>query len=153
MIEIGTLAIKTCGRDGNNYCIVVDKIDDNFVLIDGNTRRKKCNIKHLEPIKKLDVKKGASSEAISKVLEAEGITIKQKGRPRQPGERPKKIRKKKEKPKQKKPKEKKQEKPKEEKREKPKKEEKKEEPKIIPEKKEIKKEEPKEVKKKSKLQE
>jgi len=98
MIEIGTLCIKTSGRDGNNYCIVVDKIDNNLVLIDGNVRRKKCNLKHLEPIKKLDVKKGATTEAIYKVLEAEGITIRQKGRARKPAEKPKKTRKKKEKP-------------------------------------------------------
>jgi len=98
MIEIGTLCIKTVGRDGNNYCIVVDKIDDNFVLIDGNVRRKKCNVKHLEPIKKLDVKKGASSEAVSKVLESEGIVLKQRGRPRKPGDKPIRIRNKIEKP-------------------------------------------------------
>ena len=96
MIEIGTLAVKTCGRDGNNYCIVVYKIDDRFVFIDWNVRRKKCNISHLEPIKKLDVKKGASTEAVYKVLEAEGIAIRQKGRPRKPAERLKKIRKQKE---------------------------------------------------------
>src|SRR3989344_1039799 len=93
MIDIGTLCIKTAGRDGNNYCIVVDKLDDHFVLIEGNVRRKKCNINHLEPIKKLDVKKGASTEAVCKVLEAEGIAIRQKGRPRKPAERLKKIRK------------------------------------------------------------
>ena len=48
--------------------------------------------------KKLDVKKGATTEAIYKVLEAEGITIRQKGRARKPAEKPKKTRKKKEKP-------------------------------------------------------
>ena len=68
MIEIGTLCVKTTGRDGNNYCIVVDKIDDHFVLIDGNVRRKKCNISHLEPIKKLDVKKGASTEEVREAM-------------------------------------------------------------------------------------
>lgn len=117
MIEIGTLCIKTAGRDGNNYCIVIDKIDDNFVLIDGNVRRKKCNINHLEPIKKLDIKKGASTEAIYKVLEAEGIIIRQKGRPRKPAERPKRFRKKKEKPVKQKPakREEKKEEPKQEK--------------------------------------
>lgn len=128
MIEIGTLCVKTAGRDGNNYCIVVDKIDDHFVLIDGNVRRKKCNISHLEPIKKLDVKKGASTEAVCKVLEAEGIAIRQKGRPRKAAERLKKVRK------QKKPlqKQKKKEEPKKEikaeKKEKPKKIEIKEKP-------------------------
>ena len=48
MVEIGQLAIKIAGRDGGNFCAIVDKIDDNFVLIDGNVRRKKCNIGHLE---------------------------------------------------------------------------------------------------------
>ena len=51
MIEIGRLCIKTAGRDAGLKCIIVDILDDKFVLIDGETRRRKCNILHLEPLK------------------------------------------------------------------------------------------------------
>ena len=40
-MKIGQLCLKIAGRDGNNWCAIVDKIDDNYVLIDGNVRRKK----------------------------------------------------------------------------------------------------------------
>ena len=51
MFETGRICIKIAGRDAGNICIVIDKIDENYVLIDGNVRRRKCNIAHLEPLK------------------------------------------------------------------------------------------------------
>ena len=79
-MKIGTLALKIAGRDGNNWCVIVDKIDDNYVLIDGNVRRKKCNIRHLEATEKvLKIKKGASTDEVKKILEQEGIKIIKKG--------------------------------------------------------------------------
>lgn len=79
MFEIGRVCIKIAGRDAGNYCIVVDKIDDNNVLIDGNVRRKKCNVKHLEPTEKIiKIKKNESGENIKKVMYSEGIKIKEK---------------------------------------------------------------------------
>ena len=50
MFEIGRLCVKIAGRDAGLKCLVVEVIDDNYVLIDGQTRRRKCNIKHLEPV-------------------------------------------------------------------------------------------------------
>lgn len=74
MVEIGQLALKIAGRDAANFCVVVDKIDSTYVLIDGNVRRKKCNIRHLEFLdKKLDIKKNASTEEVKKELEKLGI--------------------------------------------------------------------------------
>lgn len=77
---IGQLCIKIAGRESGAYCVIVDKIDSNYVLIDGNVRRKKCNIMHLELLnKKLNIKKGASTEEVHKAMEKEGIkTIKRK---------------------------------------------------------------------------
>ena len=61
MFEVGQVCIKIAGRDSNNHCVVVKKLDDNFVLIDGNVRRRKCSIKHLQPQKdKLELKEDAS---------------------------------------------------------------------------------------------
>ena len=77
---IGQLAIKLAGRESGKHCVIVDKIDSTYVLIDGNVRRKKCNINHLELLnKRLDIKKEASTEEIHKAMEKEGIkTIKLK---------------------------------------------------------------------------
>lgn len=74
VIEIGRLAIKTCGRDAGLKCIVVDVLDEKFVLIDGETRRRKCNILHLEPLKDvIKIKKNASPEDIKKEFEKLGL--------------------------------------------------------------------------------
>lgn len=82
-MKIGQLCLKIAGRDGGNFCLIVDKIDNNYVLIDGNVRRKKCNIKHLEFTDKiLKIKKSASSEEVRKALEQEGIKIIKKGEKR-----------------------------------------------------------------------
>ncbi|WP_457611716.1 KOW motif-containing protein, partial [Methanocaldococcus sp.] len=35
-IEIGRVCIKTLGREAGNTCVIVDILDKNFVLIDGN---------------------------------------------------------------------------------------------------------------------
>jgi len=67
MIEIGRLCVKIAGRDAGLKCVIVDILNDKFVLIDGQTRRRKCNILHLEPLKVvINVKKNASHEDIKK---------------------------------------------------------------------------------------
>jgi len=48
MIEVGRLCYKIAGREAGKPCIIIDIIDDNYVLIDGLVRRKRCNINHLE---------------------------------------------------------------------------------------------------------
>lgn len=76
MIEIGRLCIKLAGRDAGRECLIIEILDKNFVLIDGNTRRRKCNINHLELLpKKVDIKKGASHEEVLKALEKLGIKV------------------------------------------------------------------------------
>jgi large subunit ribosomal protein L14e len=74
MFSVGRLCLKLKGRDSNNYAIIVAVINDNYVLVDGNVRRKKCNKKHLEPLeKKFDIKSKASTSDVHKVLEKEGL--------------------------------------------------------------------------------
>lgn len=74
MIEKGRLCIKTCGRDSGKACVILKKLDENYVLIDGDVRRKKCNIKHLELLNKLiDVKEDSPKEDIkARIHEAYG---------------------------------------------------------------------------------
>ncbi len=94
MVEVGQLVMKIAGRDSGEIGIIVDIIDDKFVLIDGNVRRKKCNIKHLESLNKvIKIKKKATTEDVKSELEKLGIKSKQKGKKRESKQRPRTQRK------------------------------------------------------------
>jgi len=73
MIEVGKVCLKIAGREAGKYCVVVKKIDKNFVEITGpknvtGVKRRRVNILHLEELPyKLDIKEGASD---AEVLEA-----------------------------------------------------------------------------------
>tara|TARA_Y100000310_G_C20288751_1_gene626187 strand:+ start:67 stop:555 length:489 start_codon:yes stop_codon:yes gene_type:complete len=93
MIEIGRLCVKTAGRDAGLKCIIVDILDDKFVLIDGETRRRKCNILHLEPLKDvIKIKKNASHDEVKKEFEKLDLKARET-KPKQKTERPKRKRK------------------------------------------------------------
>ncbi|MEK6904216.1 MAG: 50S ribosomal protein L14e [Nanoarchaeota archaeon] len=86
MIEIGRLCVKTSGRDAGMKCIVLDILDNNFVLIDGETRRKRCNISHLEPsVQIIKIEKNASHDKVLDEFKKLGITVKEAGK------KPKKV--------------------------------------------------------------
>jgi len=75
-LTIGRLILKTAGRDAGKQGVIVDILDKHFVMIDGAVRRRKCNILHLEPMKKtIDIKKGASHEDVKKAFKAMKITL------------------------------------------------------------------------------
>ncbi len=76
MIDIGRLCVKIAGRDAGRACVIVEKIDNNFVMIDGNTRRRKCNIKHLQALPTiLKIKEKASHDEVIKALANAGIKV------------------------------------------------------------------------------
>lgn len=76
MTDIGRLYVKIAGREAGKFCTVVDTMDKHFVMVDGQVRRKKCNLAHLEPLEKtLDLKKGASHADVVKAFEKMGIKI------------------------------------------------------------------------------
>lgn len=82
MFDVGRMCIKTAGREAGKYCIVVKKLEDNFVLVTGpksvtNVKRRKCNILHLEPLKEsLKIKADASDEEVIKAYEEASIFTK-----------------------------------------------------------------------------
>ena len=79
MFEIGRLCIKLAGRDAGMKCVVVEVLDGNYVLVDGLTRRRKCNLKHLEPLAKvINISKGANHKTVIETLNKEGIECKEK---------------------------------------------------------------------------
>lgn len=93
MIEIGRLATKIAGRDAGCKALIIDILDDTFVLIDGETRRRKCNILHIEPLNQvLKIEKNASHEDVAKALKEIGIEARQT-KPKPKTEKPRKKRK------------------------------------------------------------
>ncbi len=89
MIHVGRVCIKIAGRDAGRRCVVVDVLDNTFVLIDGETRRRKCNILHLEPLDLIvDIEKGASHESVAEALKKEGISARET-KPKQAAAKPK----------------------------------------------------------------
>lgn len=73
-MNIGHICMKIAGRDAGKVCVIVDNIDKTHVLVDGQTRRRKCNLLHLEPLgKTVDIKKGASHAEVAKALSAAGF--------------------------------------------------------------------------------
>jgi large subunit ribosomal protein L14e len=93
MFEIGRLCVKLAGRDAGKKCTVVEILDNNFVLIDGETRRRKCNVMHLEPLDQvLKIEDKASHEDVASAFKELGIELKETKR-KEAKPRPKKIRK------------------------------------------------------------
>lgn len=79
-IEIGRICVKIRGREAGRKCVIVDLIDDNYVLVTGpkalnGVKRRRVNVKHIEPLdKKIELSKGASDDEVLKALESAGLT-------------------------------------------------------------------------------
>jgi large subunit ribosomal protein L14e len=91
MLEIGRVCIKIAGRDAGKIGVVVEVVDENFIILEGEVRRRKINIRHVEPTTRLvEIKKGAEKKTVLTEL---GIkTEKTKSKPKKEnGLRPKKL--------------------------------------------------------------
>lgn len=93
LFTVGRLCVKLAGRDAGKKCVVVESMGDSYVLVDGATRRKKVNIKHLEPLAEtVEIKSKASHEDVKKAFQKLGLeTCERKSRI--PTHRPKKQKK------------------------------------------------------------
>lgn len=93
MFEIGRICVKIAGRDAGKKCVIVDLIDDNHVMIDGETRRRKCNFAHLEPLNDaVKLKKGASHEEVEAAVKDLGFNVRNT-KPKEKTVRPVQVRK------------------------------------------------------------
>ena len=78
-IEVGRICVKIAGREAGRKCVIVDIIDENFVLVTGpkvltGVRRRRSNIKHIEPTEhKVQVRRGADDEEVLKAIEEAGL--------------------------------------------------------------------------------
>lgn len=92
MIEIGRLYLKTAGRDAGKKCVILEILDDNYVMIDGETRRRKCNQLHLEPLEqKTEIKKNASHAAVAAEFKKLGLKARET-KPKEKKIRPRRLR-------------------------------------------------------------
>jgi len=79
LVEVGRVCVKTHGRESGSKCVVVERIDKNFVLVTGpqkvtGVRRRRANVDHLNPTsKKVDIKAGAADDAVTKALESANL--------------------------------------------------------------------------------
>ncbi len=75
IMDIGRVCVKVRGKDAGNYCVVVERINKNFVLVEGkNMKRRRVNIMHLEPLPKiLNIKKDSNRESILNELKKAGF--------------------------------------------------------------------------------
>jgi len=73
-MEIGKVCMKIAGRDAGRPAIVIEVHKDGYVTIDGFSRRKKVNSRHLQFIgTKVYIKKGATHDTVIKALEKLGF--------------------------------------------------------------------------------
>jgi large subunit ribosomal protein L14e len=79
VIEVGRICVKVAGREAGRKCIIVDIIDENFILVTGpkqltGVKRRRCNLNHVEVLdKKIEIQKGASDEEALRALEQAGL--------------------------------------------------------------------------------
>ena len=93
MFEVGRVCVKLAGRDAGKHCVVVEELDKGFVLVDGQTRRRKVSTAHLIPLEKtLGVSKGADHAAVEAAFQELNIAVKTTT-PKKVGDRPRKVRK------------------------------------------------------------
>ncbi|MEM4824209.1 MAG: 50S ribosomal protein L14e [Zestosphaera sp.] len=78
-IEVGRICVKLRGREAGRKCVIVDIIDENFVLVTGpksvsGVKRRKVNVNHIEPTdKKINIRNGATDEEVLQALKDSDI--------------------------------------------------------------------------------
>jgi len=93
LFEVGRLCLKIAGRDAGRKCVIVENVGEGYVVVDGSTRRKKVNIKHLEPLSEMvELKDKAGHEDVKKAFEKLGLKVWDK-KSKKVSERPKKVKK------------------------------------------------------------
>jgi len=81
-MEIGQVCVKTVGKERGKYCVVIKKIDENFVLVSGpkaltGVKRRRANVIHLQPLQyKLEIKEDANDEELLEAWKKSGLVEK-----------------------------------------------------------------------------
>ncbi|MEK6951259.1 MAG: 50S ribosomal protein L14e [Nanoarchaeota archaeon] len=76
IFEVGRLVMKIAGRDAGGKGVVIEQLDNIYVLVDGGLRRKKVNIKHLEPLSVvIELNAGAAHEEVEREFKKLGLPV------------------------------------------------------------------------------
>ena len=69
-IDIGSVCVKTMGREAGRRVVVLEAIDKNTVVVQGLlVRKRKCGIAHLFPMgKKVSVTKNMTQKELRDIL-------------------------------------------------------------------------------------
>ena len=98
IFEVGRLCVKIAGRDAGRTCVVVEAMGNGYVVVDGDVRRKKVNVRHLEPLDQtVEVKVKADHAVVTKAFEKLGLAV-WETKAKKAAERPKRMKAKKETP-------------------------------------------------------
>ena len=98
IFEVGRLCVKIAGRDAGRTCVVVEAMGNGYVVVDGDVRRKKVNVRHLEPLDKtVELKAKADHAVVAKAFEKLGLSV-WETKAKKASERPKRMKAKKEAP-------------------------------------------------------
>jgi len=79
LLEVGRVCYKKTGREAGRKCVVVDILDENYVVVTGpksltGVRRRRANINHLEPLEvKINIARGASDEEVLEAIRKAGL--------------------------------------------------------------------------------
>ncbi len=74
-IQVGRIIVKTNGREAGKKAVIVDLVNQNFVLVTGpkslsSVKRRRCNIDHVEPTDKtVAIKRDATDEEVIAAIE------------------------------------------------------------------------------------
>jgi large subunit ribosomal protein L14e len=74
-IQVGRIIVKTNGREAGRKAVIVDLVNQNFVVITGpkpisSVKRRRCNIGHVEPTDKtISIKRDATDEEVVAAIE------------------------------------------------------------------------------------
>jgi len=88
--SVGRICVKKKGREKGLRCVIVDEIDESYVLVTGpkkltGVRRRRVNIDHLAPTDKVvRIRRGASDQDVVSALTRANLVPFMSGTPETP---------------------------------------------------------------------
>ena len=87
VFTVGRICVKKSGRERGSKCVIIDEMDENYVLVTGpkgvsGVRRRRANIDHLAPTEKsVRIRRGASDQDVAAALNRASLTQFVSGQP------------------------------------------------------------------------
>ena len=75
-MDVGRVCVKLAGREVGRKCAILERIDKNFVLVAApGVKRRRCNVRHLEPTDLVLEFQGTGEEAVKAALEKANVSL------------------------------------------------------------------------------